>query len=109
MVCLAVQVTRVQVRLSQMTLELRSGDALLAEQTCTWHAGITLRDVTEAVGLIANERTLACACLADCPAVQVMRKGMHLFSVKPAFTPEQSEPSLTYPMLGSRVTLTLKL
>ena len=96
MACLAVQVMRMQVRLSQMTLEVRSGDALLAEQTCTWHAGTTLRDVTEAVGLIANERTLACACLADCLAVQVMRKGMHLFSMEPAFTPEQSEPSLTW-------------
>lgn len=52
-------------------------------------AGSTLRDVTEGVGLVANERTLACACLADRLLLQVMHKRMQLFTMDAALAPDQ--------------------
>ena len=51
--------------------------------------GSTLRDVTEAVGLVANERSLACACLADGLVVQVMHKRMRLCCMDAVLTPDQ--------------------
>ena len=54
-------------------------------------AGSTLRDVTEAVGLVANERTLACACLADRLLLQVTHRRMHLFSMDAALAPDQGQ------------------
>ncbi len=52
-------------------------------------AGSTLRDVTDGVGLVANERTLACACLADRLLLQVMHKRMQLFTMDAALAPDQ--------------------
>ena len=52
-------------------------------------AGSTLRDVTEAVGLVANERSLLCACLADRLLVQVMHKRMQLCSMEAVLAPDQ--------------------
>ena len=52
-------------------------------------AGSTLKDVTEAVGLVSNERTLACACLADRLLVQVMHKRMQLCSMDAVLSPDQ--------------------
>jgi len=45
--------------------------------------------VTDAVGLVANERTLACACLADRLLLQVMHKRMKLFAMDAALAPDQ--------------------
>ncbi len=59
-------------------------------------AGSTLRDVTEGVGLVANERTLACACLADRLLLQVMHKRMQLFTMDAALAPDQG--TLTSPV-----------
>ncbi len=56
-------------------------------------AGSTLRDVTEGVGLVANERTLACACLADRLLLQVMHKRMQLFTMDAALAPDQGTPT----------------
>ena len=55
-------------------------------------AGSTLKDVTEAVGLVSNERTLVCACLADRLLVQVMHKRMQLCSMDAVLSPDQGEP-----------------
>ncbi len=69
------------------------------ERTVTRHsveclcAGSTLRDVTEGVGLVANERTLACACLADRLLLQVMHKRMQLFTMDAALAPDQGTPT----------------
>ena len=52
------------------------------------NVGSTLKDVTEAVGLVGNERTLACACLADRVMVQVMHKRMQLCSMDAVLPPQ---------------------
>lgn len=56
-------------------------------------AGSILRDVTDGVGLVANERTLACACLADRLLLQVMHKRMQLFTMDAALAPDQGTPT----------------
>lgn len=45
--------------------------------------------MTDGVGLVANERTLACACLADRLLLQVMHKRMQLFTMDAALAPDQ--------------------
>ena len=67
-------------------------------------AGSTLKDVTESVGLDGNERTLACACLADRVLVQVMHKRMQLCSMDAVLSPDQAGSpgplfSLCFPLL----------
>ena len=65
---------------------------------CDESAGSTLRDVTDAVGLVPNERTLASACVGDRLLVQVMHKRMQLFSMDAALAQDQGGPwhSLRY-------------
>ncbi|KAL0029551.1 hypothetical protein WJX79_003442 [Trebouxia sp. C0005] len=71
---------------SLLVLSFASGSRAMA-------TGSTLRDVTEGVGLVANERTLACACLADRLLLQVMHKRMQLFTMDAALAPDQGELS----------------
>lgn len=68
---------------------------------CADGAGSTLRDVTEAVGLVANERSLACACLADRLLVQVMHKRMQLCSMDAVLAPDQGGLIFTPLLLAS--------
>ena len=60
------------------------------------NTGSTLKDVTEAIGLEGNERTLACACLADRVLVQVMHKRMQLCSMDAVLSPDQGDPPAPY-------------
>ncbi|KAL0033688.1 hypothetical protein WJX77_000833 [Trebouxia sp. C0004] len=69
-----------------LVLSFASGSRAMA-------TGSTLRDVTDGVGLVANERTLACACLADRLLLQVMHKRMQLFTMDAALAPDQGELS----------------
>ena len=67
--------------------------AMMRNSADCLYAGSTLRDVTEGVGLVANERTLACACLADRLLLQVMHKRMQLFTMDAALAPDQGTPT----------------
>ena len=88
---------RLQRSCSSTLLVLHSnGKKVLEKRNCTakdsaecLSAGSTLRDVTDGVGLVANERTLACACLADRLLLQVMHKRMQLFTMDAALAPDQ--------------------
>ena len=55
-------------------------------------SGATLRDVTDTLDLVANERTLMCACLAERLLVQVMHKRMHLICMDAALAPDLGMP-----------------
>ena len=63
---------------------------------CACSAGSTLKDVTEAIGLVGNERTLACACLADRVLLQVMHKRMQLCSMDAVLPFEQGQHPASY-------------
>ena len=68
-------------------------DMNILKTKCTMpHAGATLRDVTDTLDLVANERTLMCACLAERLLVQVMHKRMHLICMDAALAPDLGVP-----------------